>query len=99
MLKKMEKAKNQHAGTTMGPAKLVEIGITKNQSSRWQLSSQVAEKDFVRIIAECNDTKEVDASEDRGSAGVSKRSANLHIDNQRANLHLDRYASQGPPIR
>jgi N6-adenosine-specific RNA methylase IME4 len=59
MLKKMEKKKNQHAGTTMGPAvKLQDIGITKNQSSRWQLTSCVKESEFVRIVAECNDTRE-----------------------------------------
>ena len=38
--------------------KLETIGVTHNQSKRWQLTSKVKEYDFVQIVNECNDTKE-----------------------------------------
>lgn len=59
MLQKMEKAKHRHVTADIVSAvKLKEIGITHQQSSRWQLTSKVDEADFVQIVAECNDTKE-----------------------------------------
>ena len=50
ILKKMEKAKNRNSSATS----LVALGVTHNQSSRWQLSSKVSESEFVRIVAECS---------------------------------------------
>lgn len=58
MLRKMDKKKNQYATDTMSAAKLSEIGVTHQQSSRWQLTSKVKESDFVQIVAECNEAKE-----------------------------------------
>lgn len=60
MLRKMEKnpgSKNL-GGNTMLPPKMESLGITKMQSSRWQLTSKVKESDFVQIVAECNEAKE-----------------------------------------
>lgn len=37
---------------------LSSLGITKMQSSRWQLTSKVKESDFVQIVAECSEAKE-----------------------------------------
>ncbi len=54
ILEKREKKKNRNSSATS----LVALGITHNQSSRWQLASKVRERDFVQIVAECNDTKE-----------------------------------------
>ena len=59
ILNKMEKAKHRHAtGNKVLPVKLDEIGITKMQSSRWQLSSKVSESEFARIVAECSQDSE-----------------------------------------
>jgi N6-adenosine-specific RNA methylase IME4 len=62
MLKKMEK-RNGARGTgkkvdSHGVSPLSSLGITHSQSSRWQLTSCVKESEFVRIVAECNDTRE-----------------------------------------
>ena len=62
ILNKMEKAKppGKKIGNTMLPNSLENFGITKMQSSRWQLSSKVSESEFVRIVAECSqDSKDV----------------------------------------
>jgi N6-adenosine-specific RNA methylase IME4 len=37
---------------------LSSLGITYSQSSRWQLTSKVKERDFVKIVAECTEAKE-----------------------------------------
>lgn len=60
MLRKMEKRNGARDGkrTDTMSARLSDIGITHSQSSRWQLTANVAESEFIRIVAECNETKE-----------------------------------------
>jgi hypothetical protein len=58
LLRKMEKrngARDGKRATTMG-VRLSDLGLTHNQSSRWQLIATVKEADFAKIIAECNET-------------------------------------------
>ena len=57
MLKKMDLKKGRTAKCN-SVSHLPDMGITRQQSSRWQLSSVVKESDFVRIVSECNDTRE-----------------------------------------
>jgi N6-adenosine-specific RNA methylase IME4 len=54
MLEKRDKKKNRNSSATS----LVALGVTHNQSSRWQLASKVKERDFVKIVAECNEIRE-----------------------------------------
>lgn len=55
LLAEMEKQKNQYtAGNTMLPA-LNNLGITKMQSSRWQLAAQLPEEEYMRLVTSCND--------------------------------------------
>jgi|694.fasta_scaffold144089_2 N6-adenosine-specific RNA methylase IME4 len=57
MLHKMNLKRGKKAiDTTMVSIK--DLGITGNQSSRWQLTSKVKERDFVKIVTECNAIRE-----------------------------------------
>lgn len=51
MLRDMEKAKHRHStGDTMSPVKLEELGVTKKQSSRWQLAASLPEEDYELLV-------------------------------------------------
>jgi phage N-6-adenine-methyltransferase len=82
LLKEMEKNKGASAAKTRSqvgtasPPSLLEIGITKNQSSRWQKESEVSEEKFEQFVAECNEQeKEVTQSGLLSIAGAGHVSA------------------------
>lgn len=41
-------------GDTMSPNSLEELGISKKQSSRWQLAASLPEDDYQQIVERCN---------------------------------------------
>lgn len=77
MLKAMEKQKNQHgksAGTTMGPASLEDLGISKNQSSRWQAEAKVPDVKFNAYLEDCKENKK-----EVTQAGLLKIATGAHV--------------------
>jgi hypothetical protein len=53
----MEKNKGgrpTETGDTMSPVSLDDIGISKKQSSRWQLGAKLPEGDFESLVSICN---------------------------------------------
>lgn len=58
MLAEMENAKTgPKLGNTMLPNSLDDLGITKMQSSRWQLAAKLPGEDYAAIVANCNATR------------------------------------------
>lgn len=53
LLAEMEKKPNQHAGNNALPA-LSDLGISKMQSSRWQLAASLPDDDYQQIVGRCN---------------------------------------------
>lgn len=80
LLAAKEKATNQNkksAGTTMVPAEtLKDMGVSKNQSSRWQQEAAVPEETFQQYIDESNEN-ETEITQ----AGLLKLGSKCHVAN------------------
>ena len=63
-----------HDGTQLYPPRLEELGITKNQSSRWQLIASIPEQDFERRVESLKTSaKELTSNEILSLAGYLRR--------------------------
>jgi phage N-6-adenine-methyltransferase len=74
LLAAMEKPKNQHAGNTMLPPSLDDLGIDKMQSSRWQREAKVDEETFEQYVTACTE-KGVEVTQ----AGLLKIANGSHV--------------------
>jgi ParB family chromosome partitioning protein len=73
LLAAMEKPKNQHADTTMVSA-LNKLGVTPNQSSRWQREARVPEEQFQAYVESCNES-----CQELTQAGLLKIANGSHV--------------------
>ena len=68
------KEDRSHDGTQLYPPRLEELGITKNQSSRWQLIASIPEQDFERRVESLKTSeKELTSNEILSLAGYIRR--------------------------
>ena len=68
------KEDRSHDGTQLYPPRLEELGITKNQSSRWQLIASIPEQDFERRVESLKTSeKELTSNEILSLAGYLRR--------------------------
>ena len=68
------KEDRSHDGTQLYPPRLEELGITKNQSSRWQLIASIPEQDFERRVESFKTSeKELTSNEILSLAGYLRR--------------------------
>ena len=71
------KEDRSHDGTHLQPPRLEDLGITKNQSSRWQLMASIPEQDFdERVESIKRNEKELTSSEMLSLAGFLQREKN-----------------------
>lgn len=68
-----EGSKNRPGGNTMLLPKLADIGITKMQSSRWQLAAKLPEAEYGAIVEHCN------ASEKELTQAVVLKAARIFV--------------------
>lgn len=50
-----EGGRPQKTCTTMVQVSLNDLGISRNQSSRWQLAAKLPEDEYMRLVTSCND--------------------------------------------